>query len=797
MARPLSPPAGLAALISLLSTLPYVAVAQPRAENEAPAGAATIWAAAEAGDVAAIRAALAAGVDVDGEDAATGQTPLLRAVAAGRTNAVKALLDAGADPSRPSRKGYPPLAFAAERGHLEIIRLLVKAGADPDAAPPPSYVPLAHAALEDKPEAMKLLIELGANVDAKNQAGLTALFSAAVRGRREAVKLLLAAGADVHRRNNDGFSPLMSAAHGGDVEALKLLIGAGADPADTAGSQSAVCMAAKAGRRDAVLFLLDRGADVNVESNFEDSLLSIVCGKGDADLARELLKRGAKAEPSDSGLEKALLGGHAECAQIMLDQGGTLTVAQQKEVAAKVLDAGHLDAAVLLFRARRKWDGGDPGPRQQREDALIDAARTGDVLKLKSAIDGGIADADITALTLKLAESARNKEAIDLLRPLATRTAKAAADMEAVVERLTKAAGKGDLKQVKALLDAGADGDAHDADSGVGPIHEAAEKGHLDVAKLLIERGAKLNACRGFVAATPLKQAAGAGKAEMVKLLLESGADPNAPSGHFSPLGSAAFNGHIEVVKILLDAGADIDYAGNVQGRTAVMWAAERGHNDVVELLAVEGADLTLKDDDGATAIAVAEAVANQEAADTLRVVGGTVGEPATVPITTLFGKGPAGVKRWLDRGGDPNAFDPQLKSTPLDYAVTGPLREPNRTAITRLLLENGADATGKGLLTSAVYSGRDVEFLKLLVEHGADVNGKGWRRGYTPLLIAAERGTAEQVKYLLSQGADLKARLDSGEDALALATKAKNAAAVALLKEANAPAASKSPPRK
>src|SRR5687767_11695398 len=103
MARPPSPPAGLAALISLLLTLPSEAVSQPRAANEAPAGGTTIWAAAEAGDIAAIRAALAAGADVDGEDAATGQTPLLRAVAAGRTDAVKALLDAGADPSRPSR----------------------------------------------------------------------------------------------------------------------------------------------------------------------------------------------------------------------------------------------------------------------------------------------------------------------------------------------------------------------------------------------------------------------------------------------------------------------------------------------------------------------------------------------------------------------------------------------------------------------------------------------------------------------------------------------------------------------
>jgi ankyrin repeat protein len=760
----------------------------------------TIWQAAADGDVGALKIAAKAGADVNAQDKAKGQTPLFHAITAGKSEAVKALLDAGADPSVTSRKGHPPLAFAAERGELEAIRLLAKAGADLNAAPPPAYVPLGHAALENKLEAMKLLLDLGADVNAENRAGLTALFSAAARGHRDAVKLLLKRGADVDHTNNDGLTAVSAAAYGGDVEVLKLLVAAGGDAADANEGSSATSIAAKRRHRQAVLFLLDNGADVNWDSNFERSLLAIACGRGDATLARELLKRGAKLQTGDElELKEALLHGHAECAQILVDQGAKLTLAEQKELTGQVGRAGHFDAFRVLLRAGRAWNGVKSGAKQAREDALLEAARAGDAAKVKATLDGGVVDdADVLAAALKFAEVAGKKDAIDLLRPLAGRAMKGAADKDSVNEKLTEAAGKGDIKRVKELLDAGADADAHDVESGVGALHAAAEKGHAEVVKMLIGRGAKLNASRGYVQYTPLRSAVSAGKVETVKLLLKAGADPNAPSGHFSPLASAAFEGKTQIVQLLLDAGADIDYRGNAEGRTAIMWAAERGKNEMVELLAVAGADLSLKDEHGATAIAIAEAAANQQGADRLRVLGGTVDKRAPLSVQSLFDQGPEGVKRWLQRGGDPKTVDPGLKQTPFQYAVGGPLKEPKASEIARLLLERSPDlAKQPGVVSSAVYAGRGVPFLKLLVEHGADVNGKNSRRGYTPLLLAAQYGTVEQVEYLLSQGADRSARLDTGDDAVALATKAKNKKVVELLNKAKAGPPAEPPPRK
>ncbi|XP_021654514.2 phytochrome-interacting ankyrin-repeat protein 2 isoform X3 [Hevea brasiliensis] len=87
---------------------------------------------------------------------------------------------------------------------------------------------------------------------------------------------------------------------------------------------------------------------------------------------------------------------------------------------------------------------------------------------------------------------------------------------------------KGDLKEVKRLLDKGMDVNAPawgPKSKGVSPLHLAAKGGHVEVMDELLEHGADIDARTwGACGWTPLHNAAKERKREAVKFLLENGA---------------------------------------------------------------------------------------------------------------------------------------------------------------------------------------------------------------------------------------------------------------------------------
>ena len=80
-------------------------------------------------------------------------------------------------------------------------------------------------------------------------------------------------------------------------------------------------------------------------------------------------------------------------------------------------------------------------------------------------------------------------------------------------------------------------------------------------------------------------------------------------------------------------------------------------------------------------------------------------------------------------------------------------------TAGARLLLERGArvDQPGWSALHYAA-AGEEPQLVQLLLEKGADVNAAS-PNASTPLMLAAQYGGEESVKYLLAAGADPKRR--------------------------------------
>ncbi len=210
-----------------------------------------IFAAIEAGDEGRARElvrgrpALAAAQDAEGLSAvmraayageqtilellldANPQLDVFDAAAVGRTRGLEELLGADAGLARSwSQDGFTPLHLAAFFGHEDAVRALLEHGAD-------------------------------ANVVARHETLVVApLHSAAARAHSSIVRLLLDAGADASARQPGGFTPLHAAAQNGDRKSAEALVEHGADTAAaTDEGRTPADLAAAAGHDELADFL--------------------------------------------------------------------------------------------------------------------------------------------------------------------------------------------------------------------------------------------------------------------------------------------------------------------------------------------------------------------------------------------------------------------------------------------------------------------------------------------------------------------------------------------------------------
>ncbi len=155
--------------------------------------------AAKRGDVAAVKAALKEGADVNAAQG-DGLTALHLAAQEGNLEITKLLLGAKANVEAKTKIGdYTPLHLAASGARLTVVQALLSAGASPSAVTTTTGVTPLHLAAKalNGERVVKTLLEKGAPVDAReSSSGQTALMFAAAYNRAAAVKELMAHGAD-------------------------------------------------------------------------------------------------------------------------------------------------------------------------------------------------------------------------------------------------------------------------------------------------------------------------------------------------------------------------------------------------------------------------------------------------------------------------------------------------------------------------------------------------------------------------------------------------------------------------
>lgn len=254
------------------------------------------------------------------------------------------------------------------------------------------------------------------------------------------------------------------------------------------------------------------------------------------------------------------------------------------------------------------------------------------------------------------------------------------------IRNMRKAARKGDLSQVKALLESEPDIEERNVLASKA-LYYASATDYTEIVKFLLENGANVHGLDKWAPWTPLHGAAGHGQAKVMKILLANGTDVNrCGRGKLgaTPLYTATAKGKMEAMRILLENGADPDIKCE-SGQTPLLRAVLDEQIEIAEILLSCGADINRENANRGTALHVAVALDRPEI-----------------------------VKYLLSKGADVDV-EIGLGYTPLHSAAYC-----NRLLIARLLLENGADTTLQCDGRTPLQLARSDEFRKLLQQYGA-----------------------------------------------------------------------------
>jgi ankyrin repeat protein len=233
-----------------------------------------------------------------------------------------------------------------------------------------------------------------------------------------------------------------------------------------------------------------------------------------------------------------------------------------------------------------------------------------------------------------------------------------------------------------------------------------------------------------------------------------------------SPLADAAEQSDRGAIRSLLKQHADVN-AAQVDGMTALHWAAYLDDLESAKLLVKAGANVKATNRYGVTALSLACANGNTSLVELLLKAGAdpntTMHGGETVLMTASRTGIPGTVKLLLERGAKIEAKEKRGQTALMWAAAEG------HAPVVELLLKAGADFrsplpdSGFTPLFFAVREGRS-DVVRVLLTAGADVNepmqpgkpsGRGPRKGTSPLMLAVENGHFELAVSLLEAGAN------------------------------------------
>ena len=529
------------------------------------AGRTALYYAAEKNAEAAARLLIGRGADVVAvtDD---GQTPLHRAAWANATVVARLLIDEGADVHiRDSSGGWTPLHVAAERGAEGVTRLLIGRGADVSAVADDGQTPLHRAAWANATVLARLLIDEGAEVHIRDSYGWTALHMAARYNSAEVAGMLIARGVDISGRVQNGWTPLHVAAQHKAADVARLLLREGVDVnmQSTEESVAPLHIAAAHDAHEVVQLLIDEGANIWSKSERGLTPLDYAMWKESRSSAALLVDREYDGQTL---LHTKASDGSYEDVKLLLDFGADVNARNSSGDTPLMLAIRSTREAALKFHLLIS------------HGADVNARNSSEVTPLYLAI--GVSD--LAMMDLLISHGADVNARYDGNTALHF-------VMDSIAHGVFSSNKRERFWQVTRLLENGAD------------IRATNNEGETPLTYITVDDAARLLSDRLTWKSPPVDE---------VRAFLEKGVDPNSQL----ILWKAVWYGTPEVLELLLQYSGDMETAGD--GSTPLheiandlSYGAEIGARMYAKLavLLVYGADVNAKDDNGDTALDIAQ----------------------------------------------------------------------------------------------------------------------------------------------------------------------------------------------
>lgn len=264
---------------------------------------------------------------------------------------------------------------------------------------------------------------------------------------------------------------------------------------------------------------------------------------------------------------------------------------------------------------------------------------------------------------------------------------------------------------------------------GLTPLHRAAGNGDLLEVKKLVENGADIYAVDSRMGYSVLHKAVYSGNPEVVHYLIEKGALINLqnPGNGDTPLLDALF------------------FKKKAHGK------------EIIDLLLKAGASLAVKTRAGYTALEAAKILKDQEAVQQIKEEMTRRYTPKGTALMSAVKKGDLkAIQRSLSDPKTPVDEADIDGFTPLLWAAREGMTQITAILLSHGADPNHLDVwMGANAGHKAGYWGR-TDVMKVLVKTKMDVNARGLSNGYTPLHDAVSGGHFETAKVLVDAGARL-----------------------------------------